>query len=689
MNIRPSTGESRSVRPDIQGLRALAVLYVVFYHARLPYFTGGFVGVDVFFVISGYLITGLLVRELERKGRIDFAAFYARRIRRLLPAAVVVLVVTAVFVRILLSPLEQREMVPAILSSALYFSNLWFATQATDYLAGGLHSNPLLHTWSLSVEEQFYLVWPALMVLGARAGSAARSRARLTMMLWAILLASLVAAIVTTEVSQPWAFFGSPTRAWEFAVGGLAYMGHGRFADLSRVAKDVLALVGLAGTIAAVLLFDKHTRFPGFAALVPVAGALLVVLGGAGAPGRIARCFDLPIIQTIGNLSYSWYLWHWPVFVFAMVIAAPLATGMRVACMLLSFVLAWITYAIIENPVRFSSVLTAAPLRSIALGVCLTVVSGGSALALRAATKSDLGAPGQAEYAQARDDLPKVYRDGCHASFSVVQPAECVYGDTVGAKTMVLFGDSHAAQWFPALERIAEAQRWRLVSLTKSACPSALVTVQNQSLGREYKECALWRSHVLERIARERPTLVVLANSSKYLTDPLQGIDASAWQQGMHQTLVELQRTGASVVVLRDTPWPGFDVPICLSRAAWQGKSLSLCNFDRNDAVDSVVYELDRKAAVKVEKAAVLDISDLVCVGPQCQSLIGGRIAYRDDHHLTAWVSARLASAMSDLFGRQLRQAATSAWREWRGTDESENSLSPTAKPPLAAMAKR
>jgi peptidoglycan/LPS O-acetylase OafA/YrhL len=245
-------------------------LSVVFYHARLPFFSGGYVGVDVFFVISGYLISGLLMREVEQKGRIDLLKFYARRIRRLLPAALVVLVATVIAARIWLSPLEQLELVPSVLFSALYASNLLFAFKATDYLAGGVHSNLLLHTWSLSVEEQFYLMWPAVIMLGAylamktRGRSSAPFRAGALVSMASVCVLSLSLALWTMRVSQPWAFFGSPMRAWEFAAGGLAFMVTPYVARrCSDRVKDALVALGFAVTMGAVLFFDDRTPFPG------------------------------------------------------------------------------------------------------------------------------------------------------------------------------------------------------------------------------------------------------------------------------------------------------------------------------------------------------------------------------------------------------------------------------------------
>ena len=297
--------EGTSFRPDIQGLRALAVLFVVFYHARFPFFSGGYVGVDVFFVISGYLISGLLLREMERTGSIALLNFYARRIRRLLPAASVMLLATMVMARLWLSPLEQVELAPSVFFSAVYASNLWFASRATDYLAGDVHDNLLLHTWSLSVEEQFYLVWPALILLAARIRVARQLRTRVLVAMAVLFGVSLGIGLWVTKVSQPWAFFGSPMRAWEFAAGGLAFMLTRRVARWPDGIRNGLVALGFAVTVCAVLLFDDRTPFPGLAALVPVGGTALMIVAGTGR-GFMTRWLGTPVMQLIGNISYSW-----------------------------------------------------------------------------------------------------------------------------------------------------------------------------------------------------------------------------------------------------------------------------------------------------------------------------------------------------------------------------------------------
>lgn len=267
-------------RPDIQGLRGLAVLLVVIYHAGISGLPGGYVGVDVFFVISGYLITGLLLREIEESGRIEFLKFYARRIRRLMPAAVLVLLTTLGVAWVVYSPLEVAELTPSAFATAVYASNIWFAHLSTDYLASGTGANPFLHTWSLAVEEQFYLVWPLFLFVVAHFGAPRTLRLRLMLAMGILTVLSLTASVLLTQYAQPWAFFGSPTRAWEFAVGG----GVALWTSNSWLQNQtVVRLTGGAGIILILVaagLYTDQTVFPGYAATIPVLGTALVILAG-------------------------------------------------------------------------------------------------------------------------------------------------------------------------------------------------------------------------------------------------------------------------------------------------------------------------------------------------------------------------------------------------------------------------
>ncbi|HLA64460.1 MAG TPA: acyltransferase, partial [Rhodothermales bacterium] len=359
-------------RSDIEGLRGVAVLLVVLFHAGISGFAGGYVGVDVFFALSGYLITGILVREVERTGAVDLARFYARRVRRLLPASALVLLATVAFAFAFYSPLEQGQIAWTAVATASYLSNVHFAQAATDYFAVAVETNPLLHTWSLAVEEQFYLVWPALVWFGLRG---APSRRRLVAVVVAVTVASFGAAVWAMQTAPTWAFFGSPLRAWEFGVGALAaVLPSASLAVRARISA-LLGWTGLAAVVASGVFYSVQTPFPGATALLPVVGTVAVLLAGAWSPGRgVARVLGTWPLQQFGRLSYSWYLWHWPVFVFAEGLYGKGSLPVRLALLLFSLLLAEASYRLVEDPIRHHRWIAATPRRGLALLATLTVL---------------------------------------------------------------------------------------------------------------------------------------------------------------------------------------------------------------------------------------------------------------------------------------------------------------------------
>jgi peptidoglycan/LPS O-acetylase OafA/YrhL len=320
-----SAGDSRDgFRPDLEGLRAVAVVLVLLYHAAVPGFTGGYVGVDVFFVLSGFLITGLLLREVRRTGTISLPSFYARRARRLLPASALVLLVTMVASALVLPPLLVPGVAGDAAAASLYVSNMRFAFQATDYLQAEMAPSPLLHFWSLGVEEQFYVFWPALVLLIAR-GRADAGR-RVAIAAGIISAVSFGLALWLTEANAPWAFFSLPTRAWELGLGAFLAIGGTQLARIPARPAAVAAWVGLAMVGISGVVLSTETPFPGTAALLPTVGSALVIAGGfRQAPFAPGRWLSLAIPRFLGRISYSLYLWHWPVLILpAAALGAPL-----------------------------------------------------------------------------------------------------------------------------------------------------------------------------------------------------------------------------------------------------------------------------------------------------------------------------------------------------------------------------
>lgn len=622
-------------RHDIQGLRAVAVLLVIAFHARIALVQGGYVGVDVFFVLSGYLITGLIAREIERDGRLDVAQFYARRARRLLPAAAVMLLATAAASALLLSPLEQTRVSEAASATALYASNAWFMWRTGDYFVAGPESNPLLHTWSLAVEEQFYLVWPLAVWLLFRS----RSRIRLVAGMAVLSLVSLGLCLWMTEARQPWAFYASPTRGWEFGIGGMAAFIPAAWLHGRRRMAGAMAWAGAAGILLPAVLFSATTRFPAPYAALPALGTAALLVAGTGPSGLVRRMLETAPLQHLGRLSYSWYLWHWPAVVFAAALVPGVGPAGRAAASLAALGVAAVAFAWVEDPLRSLPSLSARPRRSLGLAALATVLLAGAMYGWHGRAQVRSLAPAHRAYTLAAEDGE---RGACLVPMRVRWQPECVAGKADGARTVVLFGDSHASHWFPAVERIATLRGWRLVTLMKSGCPAASVDVFNTRLRREYTECAAWRTRALARIRELRPSAVILSSALVYVRRPDGGnpgatLSYAGWRDGIRRTARAFDALGIRTVLLHSSPRPGVDVPACLSRARhWGEDPTDTCDWPRDRVLDPAVHRAERAAVAGLRYAGTVDLTPAFCGPVSCEAVHDGVVIYRDRSHLTA-----------------------------------------------------
>lgn len=640
---QPASGIAR---PDIQALRALAVLLVVLYHAGVPFFGGGYVGVDVFFVISGYLITSSLVREASASGRIDLPAFYARRARRLLPMSALVVAAVALACFALLSPIENSNLAPSVLFSATYLSNLWFAKESTDYLAPEVHDNPLLHTWSLSVEEQFYVVWPLIILLAVR-GVSVRRDVRLGVAMLATIVVSLLATLWVQRFAQPWAFFASPLRAWEFAAGGALVALRAAPANVSPRSASALGLVGFLCVVGAAVAYGASTPFPGLTALLPVGGTALAIYAGSVAPTVFHRAAEQPAVRWLGDASYSIYLWHWPLIVLPALLWGEQAAWSRLASVLASLGLAALSYRFVENPLRELPVLKRSVRLSLAGGAAMTMVGAAMALGLRAASQSAFRSVEQQQLANLDDVVSANREAGCHLAYTDVKQPECVFGDTSSQTTVMLFGDSHAGHLFPAMESLADSLGFRLISASKSSCPSVLVEPSEAKLGRAYTECREWQESMYDRLAREQPDVVVISNFRDHQGSEADEDSYEEWRAGLHESLDRLEQLGVRTVVVGDTPEFPVSVPECLSRAAWRDEPDSTCDVSRDIALDSTRRAYQNVLVAEHPNARWVDPS-----GPYCDSIVcfaerNGIVLFRDRSHLTVEASKLLASTLA------------------------------------------
>jgi peptidoglycan/LPS O-acetylase OafA/YrhL len=632
----------------------------------VPHLTGGFVGVDVFFVISGYLITALLANEIDRTGTISVSAFVARRIRRLFPAAFVVLLVTLALAALVQPPLQVVRTAASARDAFAYAANIHFYQLASDYFSGDVRSNPTLHMWSLSVEEQFYLAWPWLVLaFGRQSGGPGLARRRLSWALTAIALVSFLAACSYTGENRSLAFYGTPFRAWEFGAGGLTWLFQGLFEGrgrpLARPWEASVAWTGFGLVLAAAVLFSPLTDFPGASALLPVAGASMLLLAGgrreAPAGAEVDRLLRAVPMQWIGKRSYGWYLWHWPLLALGASVLPRSGFGFRCGLALIALVLADLSYRVVERPIRMgsgqSSPKSAPVRRTIRVGLAATAVMIVAAELARRAAIVASNSPTQRAYTAAASDIAAPYRDGCVTEVrdDLVHP--CVYGAASSRTTVALFGDSHAVQWFPALDSIARTRGWGLLVLAKTRCATADVPVYEVVTRQRSWACDRWRRAAIDTIQRRRVALVLLSNAIAYVRTPrlapaVPAVSVAAWETGLTKTLSELHSRAIPTVIIRDTPYLDANVPLCLSRSGWLGHISASCATARDRALNATVAETERRVAAAFPAVQSIDLSDQLCTSATCPPVVDGVIAYSDNEHLTATMVRALTASLAD-----------------------------------------
>jgi peptidoglycan/LPS O-acetylase OafA/YrhL len=699
-------------RPDIEGLRAVAVIAVVLYHAGIPGTGGGYIGVDVFFVISGFLITGLLWREAAATNTVRLGRFYAARARRLLPAAATVGLVTAIAAAVVLPPLQARRVFMDGIASALYVGNYRFAGQGTDYLMSDLPPSPFQHYWSLGVEEQFYLVWPVLIIGTAWLVRRARKDAKDTgaaapyaVVLGSVGAASLAAAVIWTRTQPTWAFFSLPTRAWELAAGGLVALSIRYWRRLPLWPAAVAGWGGLALILLTCTQLGPHTPYPGTSALLPVLGTALVIGAGSVTGGMgVGRVLGPPAMRAIGRVSYSWYLWHWPVLLLMPpLLGDPTGLPGRLAATIVSAGLAVLTLHLVENPGRFAGALRGSAKTSLALAgaasaaaacacvllLTLIPVPVGRGVAAPQAKITNIsglpptGANAQVSpqeeavrqaFAQVRDavavsaglravpsnlnppvaqapaDKAAVFVNGCTRSWRDVGQSECATGDTASPTTVALVGDSHAAMWNPAFAQVAEQRHWRLETMAKVTCPLQDLPIVSPYLGRRYTECEQWRSQIMDRVQAEHPRLVVLSMSRRYAADFGFVAYDPAWIDTLTRTVAQLRRTGATVLVLGPAADPQSSVPTCLSAHL---DDATACAPSRSVAVNGVGIGAEQ-AATTAGGGHYADLTDLFCAPDRCPVIVGNTLVFRDDNHVSTEYAQWLAPVIGALTDRAL-----------------------------------
>lgn len=636
-NLQPQ--HRKHFRPDIEGMRAIAILFVIAAHFAIPGFSGGFIGVDIFFVLSGCLITSILVREYESTQRIALLRFYTNRLRRLLPALATMIVVSSFAAHWFLADTQNLTQSKAGAAAVLWVSNLYFAFTNTDYFAAEHTSNLYLHTWSLGVEEQFYLLWPLGILLACYGLKNKPTSARLVVLFSTIALISLVGCLILAASNPTVSFYLMPTRAWQFAAGSLIWLLAKHVIPTQKQA-HLTGWLGLFLLLASLVVIGSSTSYPSTLALIPTLGTCALLWAGTCTNqqhfSQPSSFLSAAFMQKIGRLSYSWYLWHWPVLVLGEeLIGVKGDLGNSVLAITLSLVLAVATLRLIENPIRFGRPAKLLHKWQILAAMVVMVLINSQLLRWYVATEEYLERHSDSLYLQAASDVPMIYMHGCDDWYHSSELKPCTYGNENAENTTVLMGDSIGAQWFSTLTHVLDdPEKWKIVVLTKSSCPMVDEPYFYQRIGREYTECAEWRNSAIEWLQQRHVQKVFIGGTaSSDFTD-------EQWQRGTLSILQKLTPHTDQLYLIEANPTLPFNGPECLQKTIGKAKQLQSCASKPANKRYEEVARILKETTQQVDNAHWIETSSFVCPQGICQAAQVGEsgeqmVVYRDAQHLT------------------------------------------------------
>lgn len=640
-------------RKEIEGLRAVAALLVAIYHIWWGNVSGG---VDVFFVVSGFLITTSLLSRYERNNQVKIYDFILHLAKRLFPVAFFVLFFVTIASILWLPQLQWVQTIKEVFASALYYQNWQLASDAVDYLAQNNEASPLQHYWALSIQGQFYIIWPLLLIISiffAKKVFKISVRSSFLISLVIVFSLSFTYSIYKTAVNQPWAYFDTFTRVWEFSIGGIIALLISHIA-VKKSLSMILGWLGLFAIISCGIILQVSTVFPGYAALWPTAGAVFIILAGSnGGTLGVHRLLGSKPFMKMGSISYAFYLWHWPVLIFYYIWTdnshASLLDGLLM--ILFSILLAYVTTTLVEKPIRYIKtnnstwkkvivpITLMIPVLIVASIWSGTIKNQEAQLAFAVENDDYPGAlalqsgkdevtplekvPVSPNPIQARDDLPKSYVDKCHQIAGESEIIKCEYGELEAPKyTIALVGGSHAAHWLPSFREFAKSKKIKVVNYTKSGCRFT----SDEDVEEDCKE---WNKKLIETLISSKPDLV-FTHADVAGKERIPAGFLKQWKK--------LQVADIPILAVRDNPRFGFDVAACVDE---NGVFSSACSVNREDVLptESPWDKLD----VKPENVYYTDLSDYFCEDTTCKPVVGNVLVYRDDGHITATYAKTLA----------------------------------------------
>lgn len=666
MSVPLEGNQASSIRRDIQGLRALAALLVAVYHVWLMRVSGG---VDVFFVVSGFLITHSLLNRWERLGGIKPFDFLWGLYVRLAPPALTVIATASVGAALFLPRTDWFFNLKQALSSVLFLNNWHLALNRIDYLERGSRSSVFQHYWALSAQWQFYVLVVLVFVFAGLVGRTRRHHVLLWMML-GLFIASLLYSVFETSRDQPFTYFNTFARAWEFALGGLLSLSYVRLTAISSNVRFVLGWAGLAAIVSCGLILQVGSTFPGYAALLPTLAAAMILLSGdTGHRASVGRVLSWRPLVGLGNVSYSLYLWHWPVFIFWLAYTGERQASFEegVAILVTSLVLAVLTHRLFSDRSR-RLVLSSPPiwLTTVTVAFCLAwwaIAIKTRSDELAAVPPTSATHPGAAsalrkveEYPvfpgpfRVKQDLPAAYADGCHQMLTGTEAKTCVYGDPNGKMSIALVGGSHALHWLPALDWVGRERNWKIVAITKSGC--RLGVHPSGSSSEAARSCEIWNENVPAVVRSLAPDYVFTT--------------ATRWESGQETVPAEyreawrrLASPGTRLIAIRDTPRFPFDVALCVDM---HGHNSKKCTQPRAAVLGGSESEIRR--LVESTDARFIDLTRYFCDARTCFPTVGNVLIFRDADHLTASYVRTLKDVLASEIEAAMNENASIAGRD-------------------------